>query len=59
MRKSLNAILVLCLSLIGANALASTVDFNVKKVSVETNDQGSNQNGNGDRGGRNMITREK
>lgn len=59
MKNSLNAILVICLSIIGASTLASTVDHNVNKVSSETTDQGSGQNGNGDGSGLNMITREK
>lgn len=60
MKKSLYALLVIFLSVVGANAFAAKIDINVKRVAVETDDQSSNQNGNsGEGGGRNMITREK
>lgn len=60
MKKSLYALLVIFLSIMGANALAEKIDINVKRVAVETDDQGSSQNGNnGNGGGRNMVTREK
>lgn len=60
MKKSLYALLVIFLSIMGANDLAAKIDINVKRIAVETDDQGSNQNGNsGDGGGRNMVTREK
>lgn len=60
MKKSLYAIAVILLSMIGANALASKIDVNVKKVSIETTDTTGSQNGTGENdGGRNMVTREK
>ena len=55
MKKSLNVILVLILSTIGMNALASKFDFNVKRNVTETNDKTGSQNGSGG----NMIHREK
>lgn len=44
MKKSLSAILVILLSLIGANALASKIDFNVNKVIKETSDSTGDKN---------------
>lgn len=60
MKKSLYAVLVIVLSTLGANALAAKFDFNVERVSIETNDKTGNTNGTSDTGGgRNMVTREK
>ncbi len=60
MKKSLYAILVILLSAIGANALASMLDVSVHKVTIETNDKGSGPNGSSDNTGtRNAVTREK
>ncbi len=47
MKKSLYAVLVILLSLIGAHALASEFDLGVKRVSIVTNDQTSNGNDGG------------
>lgn len=59
MKKSLNAILVIVLSFVGANALASQIDLTVKRVVIESSSTGSGSNANGEGGVRNMITREK
>jgi hypothetical protein len=48
MKKSLSAVLVIMLSLIGANALAAKVDGNVEKVAKQT----SNTTGNDNFGGK-------
>lgn len=58
MKKSLYAIAVILFSAIGANALASKLDINVRKVSIETNDDGGSDNGR-NRGVGNGSTREK
>lgn len=58
MKKSLYAILVIILSTMGASALASKLDMNVRKVSVESNDKGGTDNGRG-KGTGNGVTREK
>ena len=55
MKKSLSVAMVLILSLIGMNALASKLDFNVKRNVTETEDKTGSQNGSGG----NMIHREK
>lgn len=47
MKKSLYAIIVIVLSAIGANALASMLDVSVHRVTVETNDKTGNDNMNG------------
>ena len=44
MKKSLSVVLVLVLSLIGMNALAAKLDFNVKRNVTETNDKSSGDN---------------
>lgn len=44
MKKSLSVLLVLVLSLIGMNALAAKLDFNVKRNVTETNDSTSSDN---------------
>ena len=59
MKKSLTALFVLLLSSFGANALASKLDFNIKRVVKETNDKSSSQNGSGDNSGGNMVTKHK
>lgn len=58
MKKSLNAFLVVLLSLLGANSLASVIDFNVHKSAVVTTDTTSNDNG-GERAIGNGMSREK
>lgn len=47
MKKSLSALLVVLLSAVGANALASKLDMAVHKVSIETNDKTGNDNAGG------------
>ncbi len=54
MKKSLYAIVVVLLSAIGANALASMMDKTVEKISTETTDGKGTGNGSG----KNGITRE-
>lgn len=44
MKKSLYAIIVIILSSIGAHALASEFDINVKRASIETTDKTGNDN---------------
>jgi hypothetical protein len=44
MKKSLSVLLVLVLSLIGMNALAAKLDFNVKRNIAETSDKTSGDN---------------
>ncbi|MGZ3808483.1 MAG: hypothetical protein ACXVCE_10380 [Bacteriovorax sp.] len=56
MKKSLTAAVVVFFTFIGASALASMLDFNVKRNVIETTDQAGGSNGTG---GRNQITREK
>ena len=46
------------LSFAGANAWASKIDLNVKKV-FKTSDLSASQNGNNDTGGHNLVTIEK
>lgn len=55
MKKSLSVVLVLVLSLIGMNALAAKLDFNVKRNVSETNDKTGSQNGTGG----NVVHKEK
>ncbi len=43
-KKSLYAILVILLSIIGANAFAAKLDKNVQRVVVESNDNTGNDN---------------
>ena len=45
MKRFLNAFLVIALSMIGANALAAQLDFNVQKVSGQTADKTGSSNG--------------
>lgn len=61
MRKNLCAIIVILLSLVGAETLAARLDTSVNKVSIETSDSTGSQNGltGSGGGGRNMVTREK
>ena len=47
MKKSLYAIIVILLSAIGANALASMMDVQVQKVVSETNDKTGSDNEKG------------
>jgi len=56
MKKSLTAAVVVFLTLIGATALASMLDFNVKRNVITTTDQTAASNGTG---GRNQITKDK
>ena len=56
MKKSLTAAVVVFLTLIGATALASMLDFNVKRNVITTSDQTAGSNGTG---GRNQVTKEK
>ena len=51
MKKSLSAIIVMILSLLGAKAFSSTVDFNVQKNTINTLDDTSGSNGTGGRNG--------
>lgn len=44
MKKSLSAVLVIALSLVGANALAAKFDVNVRKVAIESNDKTGSEN---------------
>lgn len=46
MKNSLNIVLVLILTFVGAEALASALDAKIHKVVSETNDHGSEQNSN-------------
>lgn len=51
MKKSLSIVLVLILTAIGAEALASALDIQINKIVSETNDIGAGSNGNtGDEG---------
>ena len=59
MKKSLYAVIVILLSLIGAKTLASHIDQNIHRVSIETSDTNGTTNGSGDSSGHNRITREK
>lgn len=61
MKKSLYAVIVVLLSLVGANALAAIMDFNVERVTVESIDGTGNTNGVGSGGGGvvNAVVREK
>jgi len=43
-KKSLSAIIVILLSLIGAKVLASNIDQNIKRTVKETSDSTGNQN---------------
>lgn len=56
MKKSLTAAVVIFFTLIGATALASMLDFNVKRNTKETSDKTGGSNGTG---GRNHVTSEK
>lgn len=56
MKKSLYALLVITFSLIGANALASLLDFQVNKVVSETSDAIGDANSRGDGGGGRACT---
>lgn len=51
MKKSLYAVVVILLSAVGANALASLIDIQVQKVVQETNDKGGGANSRGNEGG--------
>ena len=54
------AVLVILLSSMGLNALASIVDIEVKKVVTDTTDGSGGGNGSSNGGGgRNQVTREK
>lgn len=53
--KITECVLVLVLSLIGMNALAAKLDFNVKRNVSETNDKTGSQNGTGG----NVVHKEK
>jgi hypothetical protein len=53
MKKSLSAVFVIMLSLIGANALAAKVDGNVEKVARQT----ANTTGNDNYGGKTCGTK--
>jgi len=53
MKKSLSIVLVLILTAIGAEALASMLDMQVNKVVSETNDKGGTDN----KGGRYCSTK--
>ncbi len=44
MKKSLSAILVIILSMVGAKAFAAKVDVNVKRAVQETNDSTGDKN---------------
>lgn len=54
MKKSLNALLVIVLSLVGANALAAKLDQSIKKCVIESSDTSATGNGSGIR---NAITK--
>jgi len=54
-KKSLYAALVILLSVVGANALASILDLHVHKVATETSDKGGAAN----KGGKGCHTLEK
>jgi hypothetical protein len=45
MKKSLSAILVILLSLIGAKAMAAKIDVNVNRATKETTDATGDKNG--------------
>lgn len=53
-KKSLCAILVILLSLVGANALAAKMDNNVQKVATQSTDDAANDNHGGKSCGSNI-----
>lgn len=57
MKKSLSILVVILLTAIGAEALASALDIQIQKLVKDTSD--AQPGGNGNTGGRNKATLEK